>query len=61
MANLGYLQLKVSFRKWNIFVMSSDDLSVKTGNKIRVADSHHFNADPDPDLLFNVDPDTAFN
>jgi hypothetical protein len=41
--------------------MSTDDLSVETGVEIRVANSHNFNADPDPDLLSNADPDTAFH
>ncbi len=27
---------------------------------IRVADLHHFNADPDPTFHSNVDPDPAF-
>ncbi len=27
----------------------------------RVADLHHFNADPDPALYFNADPDPAFH
>jgi UDP-glucose:glycoprotein glucosyltransferase len=43
MANLGYLQLKVSFGKWNIFPMST----VETGFEIRVTDPH---ADSDPSL-----------
>ncbi len=28
---------------------------------IRVADPHHFNADPDPAFHYNADPDPAFH
>jgi hypothetical protein len=27
----------------------------------RVADQHHFDADPDPAFYFNADPDPAFH
>jgi hypothetical protein len=29
--------------------------------KTKVADPHHFNADPDPTFLVNAEPDTVFN
>jgi hypothetical protein len=30
-------------------------------NSNRVADPHHFNADPDPAFNYNADPDPAFH
>jgi hypothetical protein len=34
---------------------------MKEDEKDRVADPHHFNAEPDPSFYFNMDPDPTFH